>query len=322
MKYFIKKHVPGGFWKKLRALKHSALYAFRMVVERCGFVITRKRDFYSPLPSETELRKTRSRWARPSALTGVAYDLDAMKNFVLELKNEFYSEFSSLPAHRELCRIGYGPGYPHVDAFTLFAMIRKLRPARYFEVGSGLSTYYCSLARQLNRKEGRDTSITCIEPFPFAKLREIEQIELLVQEIQDIPLSHFDSLASGDVLFIDSSHVVRQDGDVPFLFLEVLPRLASGVHVHIHDIPFPYNIPYPPEFWTLLDDPQSNHWPMYWTEAMLLQALLAFNPKLEIVLSLPLIRFFEEDFVRETLPIYKPVSEEANTFSSIWLKRT
>ncbi len=206
--------------------------------------------------------------------------------------------------------------------FTLFAMIRKLRPARYFEVGSGLSTYYCSLARKQNREEGTDTKITCIEPYPFAKLNEIEQIELIVKEVQDVPLSAFDSLASGDVLFIDSSHILRLDGDVSYLFLEVLPRLAPGVYIHVHDIPFPYNIPYPPEYWTFLEDPQSLHWPMYWNEAMLLQALLAFSPAFEVVLSVPMIRHFEEDFVRKTLPIYKSVSEEKNTFSSIWLRRT
>ena len=60
---------------------------------------------------------------------------------------------------------------------------------------------------------------------------------------------------------------------------------------------------------------------MYWNEAMLLQAFLAFNPCFEIVLSCPIIRHLDERFMRRTLPIYKPVTEEPNTFSSIWLKR-
>jgi hypothetical protein len=55
----------------------------------------------------------------------------------------------------------------------------------------------------------------------------------------------------GDVLFIDSSHILRLDGDVPFLYLEILPVLKKGVRVHIHDIPFPYNFPHPAEFWVL-----------------------------------------------------------------------
>jgi hypothetical protein len=200
-------------------------------------------------------------------------------------------------------------------------MVRELQSSRYIEVGSGLSTYYCHLARKRNREEGRNTKMFCIEPYPFPQLKDIEQIDLIQSEVQDVTLETFESLRSGDILFIDSSHVVRVDGDVSYLFLEVLPALASGVHIHIHDIPFPFNIPFPPDYWTLLQNPASPHWPMFWTEAMLLQAFLAFNPSFEILLSCPMIRHWDEDFIRATLPIYKPVAEQPNTFSSIWLKK-
>ena len=244
-----------------------------------------------------------------------------MKSRLKALQDAYYQEFEALPPYRELCEIGYGPGYTQVDAFVLYAMIRQLRPARYVEVGSGLSTYYCDLSRRQNRLLGHDTRMVCIEPYPFPKLHEIEQIELIRKEVQDVPLTTFESLQSGDLLFIDSSHMIRLDGDVSRLFLEILPAIAPGVHIHVHDIPFPFNIPYPPEYWTLLDHPRSPHWPMYWNEAMLLQAFLAFNPSFEITLSCPMIRHFDEDFLRATLPIYKPITEEPNTFSSIWLRR-
>ena len=321
MKTFFKRHLPSGLWGQLRMLKHRSISAARLLCERCGFIIAKTSDYYSPLPSERALRKTYARWARPSDLRGMAFDLAKMKNRLQELQQAYGGEFCSLPSYSSLCATGYGPGYPYVDACTLYAMIRLLRPGRYLEVGSGLSTYYCHLARKRNREESRDTQIFCIEPYPFAKLDEIEQIELIRSEVQDVPLKTFQTLGSGDVLFIDSSHVVRLDGDVPYLFLEVLPALAPGVYVHIHDIPFPYNIPYPPEYWTLGQDPQSPHWPMYWNEAMLLQAFLAFNPSFEIVLSCPMIRHADEQFLRATLPFYKSLSEEPNTFSSIWLKR-
>ena len=162
-----------------------------------------------------------------------------------------------MPPYGPLCQAGYGPGYTHVDAFTLYAMLRQLQPIRYLEIGSGLSTYYCHLARKRNREVGRDTKIVCIEPYPFPKLSEIEQIDLIPTEVQDVPLKTFESLGSGEVLFVDSSHVVRLDGDVPYIFLEVLPAVAPGVYIHVHDIPFPFNIPYPPDYWTLLRDPQS-----------------------------------------------------------------
>lgn len=322
MKAFLKRHLPTGFWQSLRSLKHGYARRFRGGFEAAGLVVAKKSDYYSPLPSETQLRRRKARWAKPSPLAGLRYDLPAMQRRFDTLAQARLEEFKALPPYATLCQAGYGPGYPHVDAFTLYAMLRETQPARYMEVGSGLSTYYSHLARARNREQSRDLRITCIEPFPYPKLNEIAPIELIVSEVQDVPVSRFQALQQGDVLFIDSSHSVRIDGDVPYLFLEVLPMLAPGVLVHIHDIPFPYNVPYPPEYWTLVDDPQSPHWPMYWTEAMLIQAFLAFNPAFEILLSTPLIRYHDEGFLRARLPFYRTVQEEPNTFSSLWLRRT
>jgi hypothetical protein len=127
-------------------------------------------------------------------------------------------------------------------------------------------------------------------------------------------------LERNDILFIDSSHVVRIDGDVPFLFLEVIPMLKPGVVIHVHDIPFPYNTPYPAEQWVLGRNPYSSYWPMYWNEAMLLQALLCRNQRLQMLLSTPLLRHHDETFLRQHLSCYKSVQEEPNTFSSLWLQ--
>jgi hypothetical protein len=325
MKSLLKRYLPSRFWRQLQLFKRVLLQqtarCVRVIFERCGFVVARKSDYYSPLPSESQLRKTYPRWARPSPLRGVTYDLDAMKTRLKALKDCYYDEFLTLPPYPSLVEAGYGPGYTHVDAFTLYAMMRQLQPGRYLEIGSGLSTYYCHLARQRNREQGHDTKMVCIEPYPYSKLSEIEQIDLIPTEVQEVPLKTFESLGSGDVLFIDSSHVLRLDGDVSYIFLEALPVIAAGVYVHVHDIPFPFNIPYPPDYWTLLQNRQSPRWPMYWNEAMLLQAFLAFNPSFEIVLSCAMIRHFDESFMRAILPIYKPLTEEPNTFSSIWLKR-
>ena len=66
-----------------------------------------------------------------------------------------------------------------------------------------------------------------------------------MEKIQDTPLEVFDALGDGDVLFIDTSHTVKTGGDVPWIFEEVLPRLAPGVVVHIHDIFLPGDYPSP-----------------------------------------------------------------------------
>ena len=95
------------------------------------------------------------------------------------------------------------------------------------------------------------------------------------------------------MLFIDSSHIVKIDGEVPYLYLEVIPRLKKGVITHIHDTPFPYNVPYPPQLWIF-----DREWPVFWNEAMLLQAFLCYNDAFKILVSMPLLRYFDEDFLR------------------------
>jgi predicted O-methyltransferase YrrM len=285
-------------------------------MDRCGFTVARKGDYYSPLPSRWRLHSTIARWAKPSSLRGIEYDLAAMKGRLTELIRTYSGELAALPAYEEALQRGFGPGYTEFDAQVLYATLRARKPARYVEVGSGLSTYYASLAAQQNASDGHPMQITCIEPYPYAALETIPGITVIQQEVQALGLELFTSLGEDDVLFIDSSHIVRLDGDVPFLFLEVLPALNAGPLVHIHDIPFPYHCPYPPEYWI-----HERVWPVWWNESMLLHALLCGNKQFVVILSAPLIRHHDEAFLKHLMPGYRTVEEEPNTFSSIWLKR-
>jgi hypothetical protein len=61
--------------------------------------------------------------------------------------------------------------------------------------------------------------------------------------VQSAELEVFDALHAGDILFIDSSHQVKPGSDVEFLLERVLPRLASGVRVHFHDVFLPDEYP-------------------------------------------------------------------------------
>jgi hypothetical protein len=290
---------------------------FQQALEDAGYLVIRKSDYYSPLPSVAQLRSDEARWNRPSALCGVQYDLDGMKAMLDGLLGCYLKEFLSYPAYPEVQQIGFGPGYTAIDALTLYLMIRHLKPCRYIEVGSGVSTYYCSLAAQRNKTDGHPLEITCIEPYPYEKLSTIPGIRVLQNKVEDVDPSVFQALEENDVLFIDSSHVLRIDSDVRFLFLEVLPTLKAGVVTHIHDIAFPFNFPYPAEHWIFGRD-----WPFFWNEAMVVQAFLAFNSSFAILLSTPLIRHFDEEFLKRRIPIYESVVENPNTFSSMWLKRS
>jgi len=325
--------VPRTIWMKISnakravvraALRNSALkhgwissYFNAWELNAYGLNVTLAADYYSPLPDLRSLQKNRSRWSKPSDLAGLKIDLAQMKDLWNCVAAQFLPEFESLPSYAELMRESYGEGYTPLDAMTLYFLLRHHRPKSYLEVGAGLSTYYASRAAKQNSLEGRPTEITCIEPFPHEKLRSLAGINLIEKDVQDIDCSLFDALSAGDVLFIDSTHALKIDGDVSYLYLEILPRLNKGVIVHIHDIPFPYNTPFPPETWVF-----ERGWPVFWTEAMLLQSFLCHNSEFQIRLSLPLIRFNDEEFLRQSVSGYDHRKGTGpDTFSSIWLER-
>jgi predicted O-methyltransferase YrrM len=132
--------------------------------------------------------------------------------------------------------------FPALDAAAAYAIIRQTRPQRIVEVGSGHSTRF--LARAI-ADGGLATRLTCIDPAPRASLEGLD-IEWLPLVVQDAAEDRFARLKPGDVLFIDSSHVLMPGTDVDRLLNQVLPLLAPGTIVHIHDIflPDPY-----PESW-------------------------------------------------------------------------
>ena len=337
MKRILRRLLPDALWGRLRAAKSwinekagsrvagvilkrsitglSAPTLQRTLAE-AGYSVARAGDYYSPLPSVDALRKNRARWDKPSTLQGIHFDAEAMKSLFLHLLKGYLQEFSAYPPYEHLQKIGFGPGYTAVDALTLHMMIRHLKPGRYIEVGSGLSTYYASLAAEKNAAEGCPVEITCIEPNPYESLYSINNISIIKSEVQSIDLSLYQTLQQNDILFIDSSHMLRVDSDVPYLFLEVLPRLAPGVVIHVHDVPFPYNTPYPADLWIF-----GQEWPMFWNEAMMLQAFLSYNSAFHIMLSTPLLRHMDEAFLRVHVPNYQSVEQNANAFSSIWLRR-
>lgn len=286
-------------------------------INRLGFVVAKTSDYYSPLRPIAELERHVGRWHRPSRMTGVAYDLDALTATLEGLVADFGREYAELPSYDQLKAERRGPGFTIVDAQVLYMMLRREKPARYVEVGSGLSTSYAWRAAQKNAAEGRPMEMTVLDPFVSAATRSLSGVQVLAQEAQDVPADWYQRLEAGDVLFIDSTHIVRVDGEVPHLVLEVLPALHPGVLVHVHDVHFPYNGPADPDAYVF-----DRRWPMIFTEAMLVQAYLCHNPRVRIVLSTPLLRHFREDVLKRLLPGYRPLDpKDFDTHhGSLWFR--
>ncbi|WP_114187419.1 class I SAM-dependent methyltransferase [Microvirga aerophila] len=144
-------------------------------------------------------------------------------------------------------RDGQGPArfdqdwFPRLDAAAAYAIVRRGKPQRIVEIGSGHSTRF--LAQAVHDGD-LITTITCIDPAPRAALERLK-VEHRPVLLQDAEARIFESLGAGDVLFIDSSHIAMPGTDVDRLFLDVLPRLAGGTLVHIHDITLPDRYPDP-----------------------------------------------------------------------------
>jgi predicted O-methyltransferase YrrM len=167
----------------------------------------------------------------------------------------------------------YDPGndqFPPQDAAVLYGMLRLLAPARMVEVGCGWST---TVAARAIADGGVGTELVCVEPYPRAFLHEVSGIHQLRRErVEQTPLEVFERLGRGDVLFIDSSHVVKTGSDVVHVFLQVLPRLRDGVVVHVHDVFIPLDYP---RGWVERG--------FNWNEQYLLQAYLAGNARVRVL---------------------------------------
>lgn len=129
--------------------------------------------------------------------------------------------------------------FPRLDAAAAYAMVRRFRPRRIVEVGSGHSTRFFARAAA---DAGCGTRITAIDPAPRATLAglDIELLRIRVQQAGDVP---FADLGQGDFLAIDSSHVLAPGSDVELLVQRVLPALPAGIRVHFHDIFLPDGYP-------------------------------------------------------------------------------
>lgn len=156
-------------------------------------------------------------------------------------QSEFYrvldlvdAEAAALDGMRTLMEQSW---FPSLDAAIAFALVRARKPKRIVEVGSGHST------RVLVNALAGSGQLWAIDPAPRADIAGLVGVKIVPTTLQAAPQDAFDALAAGDVLFIDSSHILMPGSDVDLLLNRILPRLPSGILVHIHDIFLPFDYP-------------------------------------------------------------------------------
>jgi hypothetical protein len=266
------------------------------------------RSFYSPIPDLRTIEM--SVWTRPSELPGLpVFDLAAQLSFVERELGARIAEFQP-PREPTQDRFEFFLSnglYQGGDADLLYAMVRRYRPKRVIELGAGFSTLVTAAACSANRADGHDTEFISYDPYatPAPGLDGLSELRPVPAE--SVPIEEFESLNEDDILFIDSSHVVRVGGDVNRLLLEVVPRLSPGVLIHLHDIFLPWE--YPRE-WI------ANGW--FWSEQHLLHALLVGNAGLEVLVAAHGLWRAHEQQLRTLIPNIDP----ARPPISFWMRRS
>lgn len=207
-------------------------------------------------------------------LTGINWNISGQLDF---LRGFIYSEeLKAIPQKKEDGVEFYmgNPAFGWGDAEYWYQLIRLVKPKKIIEIGSGFSTLVAIMAIEKNRDEnsGYVCDHTCIEPYEMPWL-EKKNVKVIRKKVEDMNLDFFSDLGSGDILFIDSSHMVRPSGDVNFEFLTLLPTLKSGVYVHIHDIFSPRDYP----------DQWIKEEVRFWNEQYILEAFLTNNSDWEII---------------------------------------
>ncbi len=197
----------------------------------------------------------------------------------------------------------FGP----LDAAALHAMIRHHRPRRIVEVGCGMSTLLALRAEAMN---GTDSCAhVCIEPYEAPWLADLP-VTLVRATAETADLALIDELEAGDILFIDSSHMIRPQGDVLTEVLAWLGRVKPGVVIHIHDVFTPRDYPS-----VLLRDHR-----FFWNEQYLVEAFLAFNPHFEVLL--PMYHMYLSQPERLIARCPAQAHPEMLPPTSFWLRRT
>lgn len=296
------RHAPRRVLASLTG-RRDAYPRLRAVARRLGYHLVRA-DYYSPIPD----RWSPMLWENPAPMAGVDLRLTESIALLRELA-PFIVEYAP-PGGPPGTKHGYyhlNGFYPQTDAEVLFAMIRRARPRRVIEIGAGWSSRVIADALDQNSADGATAEEhRAFDPFPTRHLRSLD-VPVEAVAAQEIPLPVFAGLGAGDVLFIDTTHTVKPGNDVVRLVLEVLPALAPGVLVHIHDVFLPFSYP---EFMF--------RGGVFWQEQYLVQAFLAFNPRFEVVIAnhaLPRLRGPEVESAVPGLSSHVPGS-------ALWLRST
>ena len=295
----------GGWW--LRQVRRVGLHRMPVSHRLLGWlgVLPVRRHYYEPYLADV----TRAVLTRDRLLPAIDLNVEEQLALLARLRYEVRAFPFESPGRREFHY--HNGAFESGDAEFLYSMVRHYRPRHVIEIGSGSSTLVvrAALARNAEERPEEACRHVCIEPFEQPWLEDLG-VEVVRERVENVAPMLFDVLEAGDILFIDSSHVIRPEGDVLHEYLQLLPRLRPGVLVHIHDVftPRHYLISW------LLDEQ------LLWNEQYLVEAFLSFNREFRILGALNYLKHHHPDALGEVCPVLREEQEHREP-GSLWLVR-
>ena len=280
----------------IKAFLHSLPYIGRLHEQVKNQGIYPAGHYYSPIPSrEDVLESLESRKHKTIELPDI--QLNSENQFALLQEYSLFQdeiEFPETenPSFRYHCD---QPWFCYTDAIFLYCFLRKHKPKRIIEVGSGFSS--AVILDTVDRCFSDYPEITFIEPYPdrlknLLKPSDSGRVQIVEKKVQDVSIDLILALEAGDLLFIDSSHVVKCGSDLHMLMFEVLPLLPPGIFVHFHDVFYPFN--YPSEWFEE---------GRYWNENYFLRAFLSYNSEWSIYFFNSYLGLMFDDFIKSKMPL-------------------
>lgn len=295
----------GGAFLKFSARFNANLRASRFVLDKLGVAVL-PHHYYTPVVFEDDIDVG---LLTERTLPG----LDLNEAQQLELVSQFKYRDELLAIPRIATRPDqYGfnnPSFKSGDAEFLYDFVRHFKPHRIVEVGSGQSSLIIEMALKQNKSEDSKYNCEhiCIEPYEQPWLEKLG-IQIIRKKVQDVDTSLFTKLEKNDILFIDSSHMIRPQGDVVYQYLHILPLLIDGVVIHAHDVFTPND--YLKEW--IVDERR------LWNEQYLLEALLTGGNRFEVLAAVNWLTHHHSDKLGDAAPVL--LSEPGREPGSFWFR--
>ena len=292
--------------KRLRARKFKYFPQSNAILRRVG-LLPIIHHYYEPVVYDSDLRHSLD---DDREILGL--DLNSDGQLALLKEFTYMDELRALPdtSDNQLVFCYQNGFFEAGDCEYYYNFIRHFKPRRIVEVGAGQSTLLAQCAVNENQKNNSDyvCEHIVIEPFENLWLEQLG-IQVIRKQMQDCELSLFETLQANDILFFDTSHVVRPQGEVLYMLFSVLGRLNDGVLVHFHDIRTPKDYP---ESWVLKEQ-------RLWTEQYILEAFLVNNPNFEVIGAVHYMWHHYRDAVSASCPILSTMP--LKNPGSFWIRR-